>query len=673
MGDLLTACPRCGSALPQAAGTGGCPRCLLLCALEPPALEPFGDYDLLEQLGRGSMGVVYRARHRQLERVVALKMCQAVGPRIDERLQRFRVEAQSATGLDHPAIVPVYEYGEYDGQPYYTMKLMEGGSLEDRLSSFAGNPRGAAELVARVARAVHYGHDKAIIHRDLKPANILLDTAGQPYVADFGLAKRLDRAADVTGSGAILGTPAYMAPEQAAGSDRGSMTADVYSLGAIFYELLTGHAPFEGETVLEVLRRIVETEPEAPRAWVPSLDRDLETICLRCLQKDPTRRYGSARELAEDLERYLRGDPIAARPIGAAERIVRWSRRHPAAATLAVAATATPFIVATAALLLVSALRAEVLKSNAFAAHGVASAVLLQFDHLGDQVAACAASPDVVALLSRPPGPGAAPQAEALLTPFGAGALFDNMSVYDRAGVLRYRWPPGRSEGRQFEWRDYFMGARRLAEQRSHGGSTEPIRGAYIGRPYHSEADDQFKFTVSAPVFDAARQWVGVVSGSVRTNSTLAKLELPNDDRRTAVLVAPRDRTRQEAEEGKPLPDEHMLLVHDGLRPGNAVHIDSARLRELAAVVARAGAADPNQFRHLPAGDPITDENHRDPIQGFEGRWLAGLSPVGLTGHVVIVQTRYFGPGPRWGAGLLAASLVLMGLAGLVLVRRGRR
>lgn len=345
-------CSTCGAAIPALSPGGHCPACLLRLGLglgkapAPDALASpreriryLGDYELLEQIASGGMGMVFRARQLSLNRLVAVKMIRAGQCANETDVARFRREAEAAAQLDHPNIVPIYEVGEHHGQHYFSMKLIEGGSLAARLAR-AESPlpvRDAAKLVARIAHAVHYAHQRGILHRDLKPGNILLDTDGEPQVTDFGLAGRVEPDSLMTLSGAILGTPAYMAPEQAAGWKPLTTAVDIHSLGAVLYEMLTGQPPFRGASVVETLVQVRDAVPVPLRRCNPRVPRDLETICLKCLEKDPDHRYASADALAEDLERWLDHRPIRALPVTPLGRVAKWMQRKPALAAVVVA------------------------------------------------------------------------------------------------------------------------------------------------------------------------------------------------------------------------------------------------------------------------------------------------------------------------------------------------
>jgi len=303
----------------------------------PPGtrLRYVGDYELIEELARGGMGVVYRARQVSLQRTVAVKMILSGQLATKEDIRRFRIEAEAAAELEHPNIVSVYEVGQHEGQHYFSMGFVDGTSLAAELTEGPLPARRAAEIVKEVAEAVHYAHQQRVIHRDLKPSNILLDRSRSPRVTDFGLAKRLHRDETMTSTGQVLGTPSYMPPEQATGAtDRVRETADVYSLGAVLYATLTGRPPFQADNPIETMRQVLEQEPVAPRQLNPAVPRDLENICLKCLEKSRRRRYQSARELGADLDRFLQDKPVAARPIGTTSRLWRWCKRRPAIATL---------------------------------------------------------------------------------------------------------------------------------------------------------------------------------------------------------------------------------------------------------------------------------------------------------------------------------------------------
>ena len=386
-------CSACGAPMPAQSTGGPCPRCLLAGGLHlldhqatlvvgnpPPEnslpstpftgtpLRRIGDYELIEEIARGGMGVVFKARQVRLNRLVALKLITAGALATHEQVKRFKAEAEAAASLTHPNIVPIHEIGEHQGQHYFSMGLIEGPNLRDALVAFRrglegapGNvrrptsdlrcgrapsaggfePREAAQFLATIARAVHYAHQRGVLHRDIKPSNILLDAHGVPHLTDFGLAKLAEKDSTLTHTHAVLGTPAYMSPEQARGHTKEVTTAaDVYGLGAVLYEALTGMPPFAGGTSIETIRQVLEQEPRRPSMFNRAVDRDLETICLRCLEKDPGRRYSSAAGLAADLENWLRHEPITARRIGTGERVWKWVCRRPAMAAM----TATSLI-----------------------------------------------------------------------------------------------------------------------------------------------------------------------------------------------------------------------------------------------------------------------------------------------------------------------------------------
>jgi TolB-like protein/tRNA A-37 threonylcarbamoyl transferase component Bud32/Flp pilus assembly protein TadD len=346
-------CPECGST--SRVGRGLCLNCLLYLGFgadtsnnetledvlaEIDVQDPdwrLGNYQILEEIGHGGMGVIYRARQRHSRRIVALKRILAHEADSQETLIRFRREAQAAASLDHPNILPIYEVGEdEDGLPFFSMKFAAGGSLRDAAPALNGEPFRSVALMAKVARAVQYAHAQGILHRDLKTGNILLDGRGEPLVSDFGLAKWLDTTSDLTRTLTIFGTPGYVAPEQADASTASlKPSTDVYSLGAILFDLLTGRPPFLGDNVLAVIQQAAEKPAPKLRSLAPTLDRDLETICAKCLEREPNARYRSAADLAEDLERWLAGRPIIARPVSAPVRVFRWSRRNPVAAGMA--------------------------------------------------------------------------------------------------------------------------------------------------------------------------------------------------------------------------------------------------------------------------------------------------------------------------------------------------
>ena len=363
-------CPRCDRALPPGKTEDDCPSCMLQLAFfghgensrgvgiadadefvpssQYLQVRDFGDYELLEEVARGGMGVVFRARQRSLNRTVAVKMIVSGQLASKSAVRRFRREAEAAAKLDHPNIVPIYEVGVEDDQHFYSMKLVEGKNLAQALprivvgrgSRDPAGERRVARLMTKIAEALAFAHHHGVLHRDLKPSNILIDGAGEPHLTDFGLAKIVgDEEEGLTVTAGVLGSPCYMAPEQASGGgDAVTTDTDVYGLGVVLYEMLTGRPPFKGKTTVEVIRQVVDREVDPPRKQVPHLSRDIETICLKCLQKEPAARYESAKSVADELGRFVRGEPIQARPVGDGERLVRWAQRNPALAVLSVVA-----------------------------------------------------------------------------------------------------------------------------------------------------------------------------------------------------------------------------------------------------------------------------------------------------------------------------------------------
>ena len=358
-------CEKCGAPLPADAPRGLCPRCMMHAALEATVEAPqsssaaasfvpvipaaglpapgaklryFGDYELLEKIAQGGMGVVYKARQVSLNRTVAVKMILGGQLAGEAEIQRFLTEAEAAANLQHPNIVAIHEVGQHEEQYYFSMDCVEGKNLGDFTRENPLPPNKTASLVKTIAEAVHYAHQRGTLHRDLKPQNVLMDANGQPHLTDFGLAKRLDRDSGLTQSGAVLGSPSFMPPEQAAGrhGDVGP-ASDVYSLGAILYQLLTGKPPFAAATPLEIIRQVVEADPRAPSKLNSSVPPDLETICLKCLEKKPERRYATACALAEELGRFLNHEPILAKPASSLRKAWSWSQRHPWAMTGAAA------------------------------------------------------------------------------------------------------------------------------------------------------------------------------------------------------------------------------------------------------------------------------------------------------------------------------------------------
>jgi TolB-like protein/Tfp pilus assembly protein PilF/predicted Ser/Thr protein kinase len=396
---------------PSAADENGAPN-NKKSARAAELLGELGDYELLEEVGRGGQGVVFRARQKSLDRIVALKVISLGQWASKAHLKRFRLEAEAAAKLEHPGIVPIHEVGERDGSCYFSMKFVEGGQLDEVVRRTPISIRPAAELIAKLARTVHYAHEHGILHRDIKPGNILLDAKGDPHLTDFGLARLVESESSVTQTLDVLGTPSYMAPEQAVGNNAAvSSVTDVYGLGAVLYQLLTGQPPFAGGATYETIKLLLDTEPRQPRLLNPKIDRDLSTICLKCLEKDPKLRYSSALALAEDLECWLKHEPIQARHTGVIARARKWVRRNPTSTLLAASLVA-----------LIAAVGWNVWKSDLIHRSLTTGIAVLPFENLSEQREDAAAFVDGVQ--------------DDILTKL---ARIADLKVISRSSVMEYR------------------------------------------------------------------------------------------------------------------------------------------------------------------------------------------------------------------------------------------
>jgi eukaryotic-like serine/threonine-protein kinase len=636
-------CPQCDAVLSSVL-EGMCPGCLLDTALGPPPCFPedhFGDYALVRELAQGGTGVVYLARQNSLERLVALKMLTGGALASDAEMRRIHHEARIAASLKHPNIVPIYEVGVHEEIAYFTMPLMEGGSLAQQMPRFHGRFRAAAQLLETISRAVHHGHQRGILHQDLKPANVLLDAAGAPYVADFGLARALDSEAQVTQTGSVEGTLSYMPLEQACPGDSPlTVAVDVYSLGVILYELLTGRLPFEAESFEMLLARLREGRPLAPRAIDPRIPRSLEAICLECLEQEPTRRYGSAAELADELKRFLEDMPVLAMPVSPPARAWMWCLRQPLEAGL-LATLIWALLVATVGTFrmvreLEEMLRDAVLEKNVFEAPRIAQGMIYNLEKLGKQVEAMATEKALVEALEA--------QDERALEEFcrtryelyekemrrppalPIGTPFERIFIENRSGYTHGRWPaPGIAGSeflhREYFWRHYFKGAQELAQ-------TKELK-AYISRAYVSESHYRVTFALSVPVYGKNGEWLGVLSATVASNSTLG--ELPNNEpgssNHTVTLVALLDRRRNQ---DLPPDYQYVVLIHDQLERGAELFLDEDLGKQIARSLPPKPRPPPRQGTVL--------VNYRDPVSREPE--LAAFAPVGDTSFVVISQTR---------------------------------
>jgi serine/threonine-protein kinase len=616
----------------------------------------FPGYEIIARVGSGGMGEIYRARHCATNRIVALKtLPPARGqdtPAYKERLVRFRIEIEAISRLQHPNIVAIYDVGNQDDRPYYTMEWIGGGSLAEKLSGMPQEERRAAQWLATLSRAVSHVHEHGIIHRDLKPGNILLVSSGvsvesvgdnnrastahraprtthQLKIADFGVARLTDRTDGTTRAEQWLGTPEYMAPEQAA-TDPSATTlgpaTDVYALGVLLYEMLTGRPPFRAHEPLETLRQVREEEPIMPRRLRPKISRDLETICLKCLNKDPARRYPSAKQLCDDLERWLDGRPILARPAGRLERTVKWARRHPERALISALAAA-------AALLLVVAYGWQLWSENARYARHLADSADCQFLLVKYAVRQTAEDTELRDLLRGPENNQ--PRLRAYLvktkdtfvrwfTRPGENVPIINWFVMDPQGtIVADSSADPNSVGKNYSFRDYFRGgiqSRMLGDQ----------GGVYISRVYESEQDDRFKFTAITKIVGPGKLY-GLLGASLAVDSKLVALDMKKEPT-GAMIVGPTDPNTRLSDQkpARELPPFVVVLHRDYDLPGQKPK--SVSSRQLTCL---------NLLASEPARHEVSDR-----LAG-EGSFMH-YARVGDSGFVVMVERPY-----PWPIGLL--------------------
>ena len=655
--STIRVCSECGSPISESARDAFCPRCLIGLALDaedetevvPPSENNFststgrvfGNYDVLEQIGQGGMGAVYRARQRTLNRVVALKLMLAGSRATEAEIKRFHTEAKAAATLQHPNVVAIHEVGEHEGQHYFSMDYIEGQSLADVICRTPLPATRAARYVKIIAEAIHYAHQQGILHRDLKPHNVLIDAQDEPRITDFGLARQINVESDLTLSGAVLGTPSYMPPEQAAGKRREiGRASDVYSLGAILYDLLTGHPPFRADTPLDTLRQVIDTEPAPPRLVNRKVPRDLETICLKCLAKTPAQRYSSAQELADDLGRFLRQEPIHARPVGSVGRMWRWSRRQPALAGLAGAVGVLFLLLGVAAFLLRHDVGVGVL-DNAQAKAGRVAGELLRLRLV---VHGMASSPELASLITANDLPALTAFLAARLGPPNA-----NLPLWIRGqnwvimtnGWTMLRWPePGKERDllQDRSRRDYYAGALARA-----GG--DGIDSVHVSQLYRSTEDDHYKFGASEVVRDTNGTVLAVLALMLRPVNLAEALGTSNDRTKTVIFGGWDQSTELNPEDahagGGTRKPEFVIWYHPEFGTNNVVEPASHRfLPELVPLTT------PRQLPPPPSGVIQTrmDWFYHDPIARRQpeltGLWLGGFARVPDTPFVVLSESR---------------------------------
>lgn len=597
----------------------------------------FGDYELQEEIARGGMGVVFKAKQLKLSRTVAVKMILSGRLATKDDVARFRQEAEAAANLSHENIVDIYEVGEVDGHHYFSMEYVPGSDLGRLVRERPLTAERAAKYVRDVAMAIQFAHDRGILHRDLKPSNVLIDADDRPQVTDFGLAKRVRGEEGLTDTGQVVGTPSYMPPEQAwPGQGEIGPASDVYSLGAILYEVLTGRPPFRAATVMDTLMQVLDTEPASPRLLNNKVPRDLETICLKCLAKDPQRRYATAREMQDELDRFLAGQPIKARPINVVARLARWSRRNPVAAGLLASSMLLLIVVGALAFstarTLETQLRGVMRQSLAYSAEHVAHTVRDRLNELAAPVLATSRNPGLADLVKK----GSSPALQAFMTPangFEAGGGTSTETtwiVLDATGKGLMRSPePEEFVNVDWRWRDYVSGCIK-------NGRWITPHTPYISRPYHSRLGKLHKFAIVAPIYDRDSNVDGAIAGIVaRTFATDADLGVRelHDEFRQVVVVALDD---PDSKNDLKVVPQHRIIVHKSYtHPGEMAERMAEgklleRLKEFDGAMGHPGNVSP--------AEPITDDAYVDPMD--DGHWLAAMVRVPRSPFWIIIQER---------------------------------
>ncbi|WP_437897316.1 serine/threonine protein kinase [Sorangium sp. So ce124] len=631
---MSSTCRLCDKNIPPEAPGGLCPRCVINRCIDWPDATYDADnvpksvdqYRLEGELGRGGMGVVYRAFDSLSGRAVALKMIRDGAFASKGARRQFENEIRAQCTFEHPNIVKIYHVGVHEGCLFFTMQLMAASTLADRRADFK-DPRAAARLLEKLALAVHACHERKVLHRDLKPSNILFDENGEPHLADFGIAKRLDTDSS-TATGMIVGTPCYMAPEQANGRSKEiSAAADVWSLGVILYEMLVGRTPFAGEAT-EVLRRYREEEPPSPVKFRKDLPRDLSAVCLACLRNEPRLRYPSAAALAADLRRWLDNEPTLARPRGLPRRILWWcGRRRAVVGAVGAFALIVSMRLSLHHVQMQEQARSAALANNAIIAEVVADALQTEIKSSGRIVQSLANDTYPRRLLLDMNWMDLEDYCRSRQLLYGLSAL----SVLDEQGMLRAEWPPPSPSRRNASqaWRDYFRGAYELAAAEG--------QNVYVSRAFRQQAGQEFVLAISAPLRHEDGSFLGVVSATISLESRFDILRRIRYCSTT--LVSLRDRDSDTADLPSPQ-DEDAILIHDGVNHSQV--FPSGRNGKLRLLRSRL----PSYETHQEILDVVeTDKEYVDPVSGSSSespgeRWLAAFAPVGGTKLIVIVKTR---------------------------------